>query len=361
MRPLLAILVTLLFIGFLPAHAQSGTSNALIAQIDATLSGTSPISGTGRWYYPGEVMPLYLRVSRCDQCEHTEHAHAIVQLPPGVSFVGFTGYNYLQGTCTAAAADAAGQRVTCTGTRGLGGGLTQHGAWKLDVRADAMLPSPTPLRFVLSHDDYPTPQHSRLDACIANTTPSYCDELNAIARNPPEWDLHIDSVEAQPAGYFHPGVTGKRAIARISSRGEIGTRFFLDVRLPPGYQHNASNSGGNPIGASCNVIGGNIGSGTIVRCIGATWLNPPNQTWVSIGVDVHPLHISAPEETIVFATGSSEPAPDSDRLIQCAANPNLTYCAWLQVSASACPEHPGLSQPIWCNGFEAGALRGEGD
>lgn len=101
-------------------------------------------------------------------------------------------------------------------------------------------------------------------------------------------------------------------------------------------------SGGNPIG-------------TIVRCIGSTGLNPPNATLVAVGVNVHPEHVTAEGETVVFATGSSEPAPDANRLLECAGDLDLSYCAWLQVSASACPEYPGLDRRIWCNGFEGSA------
>lgn len=355
MRNLLIAIAFLLLGATPPTHAQSDTSTALIARIDPAQSGHSPVSGAGRWYYIGENSRLSVYLERCGHCSHTEHAHALVQLPPGVIFTGFTGYNFLLGTCTAEPANAAGQRVTCTGVRGLGGGITNIGSWDIHVHVSDTLTAPTPLRFVLAHDDHPTPDTGRLAACIANTMPAYCDELAAIARHPPEWDLHIDSVEAQPAGYFYPGDTNKRVIARISSRGEIGTKFFLDVRLPPGYQFNGAMSGGNPIGAACTVVGGDITIGTIVRCIGSTSLNPPNATSVAVGVNVHPQHVTVEGETVVFATGSSEPAPDANRLLTCASDPNLPYCAWLQVSASACPELPGLVQPIWCNGFEGSA------
>lgn len=353
MRILLAILASLLLATSLPTHAQSDTSTALIAQIDPFYSGVSATPpATGRWYYIGEASTLRVVLERCSSCSFTDHAHALVKLPPGVTFTGYTGYNYLLGACTAEAPDASGQRVTCTGTRGLGGGLTARGTWDIHVELANTLTAPTPLRFVLAHDDHPAPDYTRLSTCITSTLPAYCDELLATARHAPEWDLHIDSVEAQPAGHFYPGDTNKRVVARISSRGEIGTKFFLDVRLPPGYQHNPAMSGGNPIGASCSVIGGDIVIGTIVRCIGSTALNPPNTTLVSVGVNVHPQHVTVESETVVFATGSSEPAPDPDRLVTCASDPSLPYCAWLQVSASACPERPGLDQPIWCNGFE---------
>lgn len=358
MRPLLAIFATLFLATSLSVHGQSDTSTALIAKIEPHASGhgsTSPSPNPMRWYFIGESSQLRVVLERCGHCSVTEHAHALVQLPPGITFTGFTGYNYLHGTCTAEPVNSAGQRVICTGVRGLALGLSAIGSWDIHVQASNTLTAPTSLRFVLAHDDHPTPDTSRLDACIASTMPAYCDEMAAIARHRPDWDLRIDHVEAQPAGYFYPGDTNKRVFARISSHGEIGTHFFLDLRLPPGYLLNPGTSGGNPIGASCAVIGGDITIGTIVRCTGVTPLLTPNFTLVGVGVDVHPQHVTREGEIIVFATGSTEPAPDPDRLIECAADPDLPYCAWLQVSASACPELPGLEQPIWCNGFEGNA------
>lgn len=339
----------------LPGTA-AAIGTTLSIELRAEMSGTNL---GGAQFQRGAEGVLAVRFRNCQpgqSCPFYERTTVHVQLPPGLVYDRADSYAPAWVQCAAAAPDAAGQRVSCTGAGLSGNGNALNASSGVDLWLLAAPDAPLgPATFTAAIDDRLPDDTATLVACLADPAPAWCDRLTGAIVVPPVPALAFTGSGHAPAR-ITVGADGELHASFGNGGGAASAGLAVHVQLPVGLEWRPQHSVLWPAPAACSAQGSSA-TGLQVSCVRNGGLAAgSNDGLVRIGV-VAGLATATPGPLDVLFALDGGAVPDAaGRLLACAADPTRPDCR-LHAVPTDYPCALQHADGIYCDGWEGPIVR----
>lgn len=352
-----ALLTCLILLAVLVPGVAAAIGTTLSIELRPEMSGTSM---GGAQFHRGTEGRLAVRFRNCQPgqgCPFYERTTVHVQLPPGLRYDRADSYAPAWVQCVAAAADAAGQRVSCTGAGLSGNGNALNASSGVDLWLLAAPDAPLgPATFTAAIDDRLPDDTTTLVACLADPAPAWCDRLTGAIVEPPLPALSFTGGGHAPAR-ITVAADGELHASFGNGGGAASTGLAVHVLLPVGFEWRPQHSVLWPAPAACSAQGSSA-TGLQVSCVRTTGglAAGANDGLVRIGVVAGPATATPGPLDVLFALDGGALPDAAGRLLACAADPGRPDCRLYPVPT----DYPCALQHadgIYCDGWEGPIVR----
>lgn len=352
-----ALPACLFVLALLAPGAAAAIGTTLSIELRPEMSGTNM---GGAQYHRGSEGRLAVRFRNCQpgqSCPFYDRTTVHVQLPPGLLYDRADSFAPAWVQCTAAAPDAAGQRVTCSGAGLSGNGNALNASSGVDLWLLAAPDAPLgPATFTAAVDNRLPDDTATLVACLADPAPAWCARLTGAIVEPPLPALAFTVASHSPAR-LTIGADGELQASFGNGGAAASAGLAVHVLLPVGFEWRPLNSAMWPAPAACSAQGSSA-TGLLVSCIRTTGglAAGANDGLLRLGV-VAGLATAAPGPLDVLFALDGGAVPDAaGRLLACAADPGRPDCLLYPVPTDY-PCALQYADGIYCDGWEGPIVR----